>query len=174
MNRKQVFEHMVDDHYESVSMYAHFLLGEVQTVEDVVHQAFMLAFERLAADRPFEGDPGKWLRGCVRNLVRDVWRQKRRLPQDVADLLHGVLAAADDPGEAIDRSSLRAALRECLQGLQSADRDLIGRRYEHGLRVAEIARRLDLNPATTRVRLFRIRQALKACVESRFAGEVPR
>jgi DNA-directed RNA polymerase specialized sigma24 family protein len=65
MNRQQVFEGVVDDHYEALSSYAHSLLGEKQDVEDVVHQAFMLTFERLADGLPFEGEPARWLRGCV-------------------------------------------------------------------------------------------------------------
>jgi RNA polymerase sigma-70 factor (ECF subfamily) len=171
--RQQVFQQLVDDHYEPLLCYAHFLLGRNGPVEDVVHQAFLLAFDRLAGGQPFQGDPGKWLRGTVRNLVRDVWRQQRKLPQDVADLLQQVVLQADDAGAAIDRSTVRAALRRCLDRLDAADRDLIGRHYAGGARITEIAQRLELNAATLRVRLFRIRQDLKACVEAQFAGEVP-
>lgn len=173
MDRRQAFERMVNDHYEALLSFAHFLLGERQPVEDVAHQAFMLAFERLASGQTFEGDPGKWLRGAVRNLVREHWRKRKGLPHDVADLLEEALAEADDPGEAFDWARLREALRHCLGKLTPADRELIGQRYEHGHRIADIAARLGLNLATARVRLFRIRQALKSCVESRFSEDVP-
>lgn len=164
---------MVDDHYEPLLCYAHFLLGRHGPVEDVVHQAFLLAFDRLASGQSFQGDPGKWLRGTVRNLVRDVWRQQRKLPQDIADQLQQVVLQADESGDAIDRSMVREALRRCLARLDATDRDLIGRHYVGGSRITEIAQRLELNAATLRVRLFRIRQNLKSCVEAQFVGEVP-
>jgi RNA polymerase sigma-70 factor, ECF subfamily len=167
------FQRMVDDHYEPLLSYAHFLLGHREQVEDVVHQAFMLGFDRLANDQGFQGDPGKWLRGTVRNLVHDVWRQKRKLPQDVADLLQQVAHQADEAGDAMDRSRVHEALRGCLDKLEEGDRQLIGQRYENGRRITEIAQRMRLNVATLRVRLFRARQALKSCVEAQFAGEVP-
>lgn len=164
---------MVDDHYEGLLRYAHFLLADRTQVEDVVQQAFMLAFDRLAHDQGFQGDPGKWLRGTVRNLVHEVWRQKRKLPQDVADLLHQVVLRADEAGEVEDRSRVREALRRCLDKLEADDRRLLDQRYEAGRRVAEIAQRMQLNVATLRVRLFRVRQGLKSCIEAQFAGEVP-
>lgn len=172
-DRQQAFQRIVDDHYGPLLWYAHFLLGRNGPVEDVVHQAFLLAFDRLASGQPFQGDPGKWLRGTVRNLVRDVWRQQRKLPQDVAGQLQQVVLQADETGDEVDRSMVREALRRCLDGLDAADRDLIGQHYADGSRIAEIAQRLELNAATLRVRLFRIRQDLKACVEAQFAGEVP-
>jgi len=173
MDRQQLFQRMVDDYYEPLLSYAHFLLGCKEQVEDVVHQAFMLGFDRLANGRLFRGDPGKWLRGTVRNLVCEVWRRNRKLPQDVADLLQQVVAQADEAGDAMDRSSLSAALRRCLERLEEADRELIGQRYENGWRVTEIARRMQVSASTLRVRLFRVRQGLKSCVEAQLSGEAP-
>lgn len=173
MDRQRAFQQIVDDHYEPLLRYAQFLLGRSGPVEDVVHQTFLLAFDRLAVGQPFQDDPGKWLRGAVRNLVRDVWRQQRKLPQDVADQLQQVVHQADEAGDAIDRSLVREALHRCLERLDGGDRDLIGRHYAGGSQISEIARRGELNAATLRVRLFRIRQGLKSCIEGQFAGEVP-
>lgn len=172
-DRQYAFQRMVDDHYEPLLRYAHFLLAHREQVEDVVQQAFLLAFDRLVDGQMFQGDPGKWLRGTVRNLVHDVWRQKRKLPQDVADLLQQVVLQADDAGDAMDRSTVGEALRRCLDRLEEDDRQLLGQRYETGRRITEIARRMKLNVATLRVRLFRVRQGLKSCIEAQFAGEVP-
>jgi len=173
-DRQYAFQQMVDEHYEPLLSYAHFLLGHREQVEDVVHQAFMLAFDRLADGQRFQGDPGKWLRGTVRNLVHDIWRGQRKLPQDVADLLEQVVLQADEAGDAMDRTMVREALRRCLGRLEEDDRQLLGQRYETGRRITEIARRMDLNVATLRVRLFRVRQGLKSCIEAPFAGEVPK
>lgn len=65
---------------------------------------------------------------------------------------------------------LRAALDHCLGVLSPEDRDLVARRYEQGLRITQIAVQLRRNAATVRVQLFRIRQALKDCVERQLSG----
>jgi RNA polymerase sigma factor (sigma-70 family) len=128
----------------------------------------------LAEGKPFSGDPGKWLRGTLRNLVKGWWRERIRLPQDVADQLAEVAQRADDLGEALDQQAIAAALGRCIEKLSAKDQDIIARRYELGDRVSHIAERLQINESTVRVRLFRARQALKACVESQFSAEVPR
>jgi formate hydrogenlyase subunit 6/NADH:ubiquinone oxidoreductase subunit I len=82
------FQRIVDAHYASVWSYVNVLTGNSPDSEDLTHQAFLLAFDRLACgDRTIQ-DMGKWLRGVVRNLVRAWWREKRRLPQDLADQIY--------------------------------------------------------------------------------------
>ncbi len=159
----------MDRHYEGVWRYARFLTRGAAEAEDMVHEAFLLAFDRLAAGQEFAGDPGAWLRGAVRNLVRAWWRERRKLPQDVVEQL-GVLAEeADAALAAAVGQELRAALDHCLGLLGAEDRDLVARRYERGMRITEIAEELRRNAATVRVQLFRIRQALKECVEAQLA-----
>ena len=69
---------MVDAHYASVWSYVNVLTGGSPDSEDLTHQAFLLAFDRLAKEDRTIQDMGKWLRGVVRNLVRAYWRERRR------------------------------------------------------------------------------------------------
>lgn len=94
------FQDVVDRHYEGLWSYVCFLTAGSPDSEDILHQAFLVAFDRLAAGDPFRGDLGKWLR------------------------------------------------------------------------ITQIAEQMDLNVATARVRLFRLRKSLKACVEGQLAGGV--
>jgi RNA polymerase sigma-70 factor (ECF subfamily) len=127
----------------------------------------------LAEGKSFTGDPGKWLRGTLRDLVKKWWREQVRLPQDVADQLGDLAERADELGEVLDQQAMAAALERCIEKLSAEDQDLIARRYEHDDRVGRMAERLQINDSTVRVRLFRARQALRECVESQFSGEVP-
>ena len=161
---------MVDRHYDGLWSYVSYLTRGADETEDLVHQAFLLAFERLAEGVEFRGDVGRWLRGAARNLVRAWWREKRKLPQDVADRLALLADEADDALTNVAKSEVRAALEHCLGKLPDPDRHLVAQRYERGLRVTAIAEELERNAASIRVRLFRIRQALKACVEGQLAG----
>lgn len=158
----------MDRHYEGVWSYARFLTRGAAEAEDLVHEAFLLAFDRLAAGEEFAGDAGAWLRGTLRNLVKAWWRERRKLPQDVADRL-SLLAEEADAAATAESHELQAALDHCLGLLAPEDRDLVARRYERGMRVTQIAKDLRRNAATVRVQLFRIRQALKNCVERQLA-----
>ena len=58
-------------------------------------------------------------------------------------------------------------LRDCLDKLPEADRDLIACRYDAGVSVKLMATKLRQSPNAVAVRLYRIRQALLDCVEQR-------
>jgi RNA polymerase sigma-70 factor (ECF subfamily) len=137
--------------------------------EDILHQAFLLLFDRLAGGERHIRDPGKWLRGTVRNLVRTWWREKRKLPRDLAVRLHQLVEQADDASTVAEKAAAVAALERCLDKLSVAQRRLVSARYEEGCRITQIAERSKVNVATARVRLFRIRQGLKTCVETTLA-----
>lgn len=171
--RQRQFEAIVDQHYESLWSYVSLLTRGAAEAEDITHQAFLLAFDRMVAERTID-DPGLWLRGVVRNLVRAWWREKRKLPQDLADHLCRLAEQVDDAATAELRAGREAALAECVEKLSAGDRQLVKARYEDGLRITQIAEMEDANVATTRVRLFRVRERLKTCVELALAQGVVR
>lgn len=152
--------------------YVNLLTGGLPDSEDLTHQAFLLAFDRLASeDRTIE-DMGKWLRGVVRNLVRAWWREKRRLPQHLAEQIYELAEQAESLPDQVARAELADALQRCLNQLTPAARRLVVARYEQGLPIHQIAHEESLNVATARVRLFRIRDALRTCLESSLGGGV--
>ncbi len=166
------FQRIVDAHYASVWSYVNVLTGSSPDSEDLTHQAFLLAFDRLASgDRTIQ-DMGKWLRGVVRNLVRAWWREKRRLPQHLADQIYELAEQAESLPDRLARAELTEALQRCLNQLAPAARRFVAARYEQGLPIHQIADQESLNVATARVRLFRIRDTLRACLESQLAGGV--
>ena len=162
--RKRQFEALVNEHYEPLWSYASFLTGGAADAEDITHQAFLLVFDRLATERRID-DAGLWLRGVVRNLVRAWWRAKRALPQDLADQLSRLAEEVEDAATADSRTEREAALASCLEKLSADERQIVTARYEDGLRIKQIAERESLNVATARVKLFRIRERLKSCIE---------
>jgi len=140
------------------------LTGRSAVTEDLVHEAFLLAFDRLAGGEEFTGDPGKWLRGTARNLVYRWWREKRGLPEAVVENLRKI-AEESEQGLETPEVETQAALARCLEKLSRDQRDLVESRYGRGLRITQIAQEIRMNVSTLRVHLFRIRQRLKTCVE---------
>lgn len=152
----------------------HFLTGGAPDSEDILHQAFLRAHDRLASGQSFRVRDDVWLRGTARNLVRAWWREKRKLPENLAERLTLVAQQDDRAASATLSEELNGALEHCLRKLDANDRMLVSKRYEQGLRIVAIAKQIRCNVATLRVRLFRIRQALKACVETLLShGGVP-
>jgi RNA polymerase sigma-70 factor (ECF subfamily) len=162
---RQTFQALVDETYDDIHSYVSYLTGGSSQTEDMVHEAFLLAFKKLSQGDAFSGEPRMWLRGTVRKLVHVHWRKVRRLGNELAESVEAVVDEADDVIElALQRESSQA-LQRCMQKLPEKERTLIGRRYEQDAPIHEIAGEMGINVSTLRVRLFRIRDALRACVE---------
>ena len=73
---------------------------------------------------------------------------------------------ADNPTTEPEHPALNDALAHCLEKLNSEDRQLLSKRYEDAHPITAIAQQMKRNAATVRVRLYRIRQGLKRCMES--------
>lgn len=167
----QEFRDLVDRHYGSVWACVSVLTARSADTEDLVHDAFLLAFERLADGNGFAGDPGKWLRGTARHLVFAWWREKRRMPEALAQRLEALTTRQEDDAlSRADRAEVRAALRQCLAKLSEDERDLVQRHYEEDEGLVRIAEGLGLNAVTVRTRLHRIRLALRRCLAAALGG----
>ncbi|QDU95928.1 RNA polymerase sigma factor [Lignipirellula cremea] len=167
---QQSFQRLVDQHYESLWAYVSCLMGSAPEGEDILHRAFLAAFDRLDDPTQPIRDPELWLRGVVRRLVA-VWRrEQQRLPQDLSDQLSQIADAADDAATDVLRAERNAALQRCLGRLTPNALRMVTARYEQGLRITQIAQQEKINEATARVALFRIRKSLKSCLELALGG----
>jgi len=146
---------------------------DASQVDEVAQRTFIWAYEHL--DRYESGTRFYlWLKAIARTMLlseletqrREASNRKRYLAHLQATACRDELAAqADD-----DRAELSAALRACLEALPAESRKLITRRYEGPEPLAKIARELSRSEAGLKVTLFRIRQALRKCVEGKLAG----
>jgi RNA polymerase sigma-70 factor, ECF subfamily len=142
-------------------------------VDEVAQRAFIWAYEHLG-----DYQPGtrfySWLKAIARNVLlselevqrREAGNQRRYLTHLQATACREHLAAeADDR-----RGELVEALQACLEKLPAGHRRLIRRRYEEPQPIETIAREIQRSEGGVKVALFRIRQALRKCVEGRLAG----
>ena len=97
--------------------------------------------------------------------------QARGNPKAARDLLE-LAEEADGVPSSLIQAELADRLRDCLDQLAPAARRFVAARYEQGLAIQEIASQEKVNESTARVRLFRIRQTLKTCLESTLAGGI--
>jgi len=142
-------------------------------VDEVAQRTFIWAYEHLG-----DYEPGtrfySWLKAIAGNMLlaeleiqrREARNRRRHLAHLEATACRAHLATeADDR-----RLELVEALQTCLEELPPGQRRLIQRRYEEPEPIAAIARELKRSEGGVKVTLFRIRQALRKCIESRLAG----
>jgi RNA polymerase sigma-70 factor (ECF subfamily) len=152
--------------YERMALsVAYGVLGDATAAGDVVQDAFIRAWQRLADLREPERF-GTWVCGIVRNLAIDALR--RRKPTDVL----GVSNVVQDPErwtvnpmDEVDRREKSRKVAEAIASLDEASRLVVTMRYYEDLSSKEIAERLEMTPAAVDMRLSRARKVLKAMLE---------
>lgn len=118
-------------------------------------------------ERPPEGiqNPKAWLFGLMRNLAGKL-RMKEGMQARLAFRPQG-LDAEENPEEVVDRAETRKAVLEAVLSLRDPYRSAILMRYYDGYSSAEIARRLELAPATVRSHVRRGLELLREGMKRR-------
>lgn len=173
--RLQELEILVRDHQARLRTYIFSRTGNRDLADDLVQEVFLIAwknFEKYDRSR----SPLPWLLGIARNEVRGHWRKKVR--ENVREELQAMAAEKllerdEMAGEEKLADARVAALRRCLEELPSKSSELIQMMYGNRLNCEQIAQRIEANGGMIRMALFRVRRALRSCVEVRLAkGEL--
>lgn len=118
--------------YSRALGYAYTLCGgQRELAEDLVHDAYLKAFERADRYRP-TGNPLAWFMTLLRHLILDHFRREKRQ----VDLSEGEWAAL--PAEESDRDTV-LLMRQLLAEVDSESRQIIFLHLEAGLAFREIA-----------------------------------
>ena len=138
----------------------------VGEVDDLVQDAFLMAFRRLATLR----EPsrfGPWIATIARNLAHDFHR--RAQPEDaLADDASQECVSSEPPA---DGKSLEAhEVLEALRGLSDTYREILILRLVEGMSGPEIAERTGLTHGSVRVNLHRGMEQLRAKLKAAQGG----
>jgi len=137
-------------HYPTIVGVAYAVLADRHLAEDAAQEAFAIACRDLGRLRRTDKFTN-WLWGICRNVARDLARAKRRHVR------------ADSLPELIDKPSkdgLSAAVRESVQRLPLAAREIVMLRYFSNLSHAQIAETLGITRQAVHGRLVRARRRL--------------
>ena len=157
--REAAFQSLAERRLDSSYGLANSILGSPLEAQDAVHDAFVTAWQKWASLK----DPTKfdaWFQRIVVNTCRDRLRQAtRRAAKDISE--QTALATPDASGAVTDRVRVEQALVH----LKPDDQVLIALRYNHDLKLADIARLLGIPTGTVKWRLRTAHKRLRAAME---------
>lgn len=148
------------------------LLVRVSDVEDVLQEINAVLWEKADEFHPgtdFLAWASQIARFKALNQLRRYGRERLVFDEAILEQLANVVE-----GRLHDLERRRAALDHCLQQLPPAQRQLIDLRYSDDQTPQSIAQAIGRPEGSVRQTLYRIRQALLACIEGQLAvGENP-
>ncbi len=125
------------------------LVAGEHDAEDVAQEAWVRAVERGATIR----DPRPWLASVTRSLAHRLRRSTSR--RSARERVAATAEALPSASDLAQREEARHRLARAVLEVPAPFRDVLVLRYLEGLGAIEIARRLDLPPATVRTRTKR-------------------
>jgi len=151
---------------------AYFLSAQDPEAEDVVQQAFLIAFQKLDTYDASRASLYTWMaRICVNLCYQRMDRRRREQAQALDDLELAASALAQERHEALEAASLKegllSVLREQMLRLGEACRRVLDLRDVQGLSYADVGRKLKVPIGTVMSRLARCRQSLKELVQAK-------
>jgi RNA polymerase sigma factor (sigma-70 family) len=171
---RQAFRYIMKRSNQRLFRVARGVMNDDAEAEDVVQEAYVNAYEKLAT---FRGDATllTWLTRVVLNEAYGRLRQRRRTVDveqiETAQLDTGRVIAfpsrstAEDPAAAAARGQIRQLVEHAIDELPEAFRIVFVMRELEDCTVAETAYALGLRAETVKTRLHRARRLLRAALQ---------
>jgi len=157
MEEKPSLRQVFDAEESLLLRYAHGLVGQRETAEDIVQDAFL----KLHAHWEEVIHPRAWLFRCIRNLALSHIRDhKRETP--IADG-HEFQSHLPDPEQALGKLEAIGTLQLLVAELHEDDRALISLKYHEGLKYDQISQRTGISVGNVG---YKLHHALKNLADS--------
>ena len=154
---RAAFARAVEAVYDDLAAFTAMRVPDRECLDEVIQETLIDAWRSLAAYRP-EGTFAAWIKGIARHRALRAARNRRRAAgPPLADDLAAPEAASEDPR--LER------LRACLERLPEQARTLLAIRYQEGCAIDAMATRLRCRADALAMRLSRLRQALRVCMD---------
>lgn len=150
-------------HRRLVYARAYLELRDRADAEEILHDTFLLMWNKRRAIRLVGSSTLPWLLTSARYLAAN--RRRRRMRETSIELIGDEVDREPGPAEASEMASLRALLNQCIAALSPADQKVIELCLIEGLSYKEAAFRLRTTHAAIRNRLSRARASLRLAIE---------
>ena len=158
--RKDEFEALYERHSRDVWALAYARWLNADLALDVMQEAFLRLW-RQWQDGSAILNPRAWLLRVARNLAEDYAKSSfRRNGTQPTHTMNGVAGHHVLPLDRLEDDETRRQVREELDKLPCADREILTLRYALDYSAMEIAKILEINTTAVHMRLSRARQRL--------------
>lgn len=164
------FERLLAEHSASIRLYVRSLMPGYEGADDLAQETLLKLWEKR--DQFVEGTFFKaWAFQTAKYLVLN---QRRKLARSPVVLLDDELLEQIDRRwmemEALPLDDHHAALGHCLELLKPEDRNLLHARYATEISLETYAEQEGTRTGTLKARLFRLRDALRDCIDRRLGN----
>jgi RNA polymerase sigma factor (sigma-70 family) len=167
------FNRLVLNYQDLLFNQAYRMMGDSESAEDAVQDAFISAYQHL---KYFRGGSFKaWLLRIVTNACYDDLRRRKRRPSQPLEPLDEedeeiesppwLADPGESPEERLERSQLNQAIQNCLNDLPPEFRSIVILVDIQGLDYLEAAKSVNKPVGTIKSRLARARLRLRDCLQ---------
>jgi len=155
-------------HSTSVRQYLRSKLGRAEDVEELLQDTFISVFDSLSLYRG-ESSLKTWILSIARHEVADFYRKRyvRQVVEKTAPLFDEIVAELSSPEFEMKKKGIKSQFLQAYSSLKREYQDVLSYRYELGMSVQEVARRMDLPFKATESLLYRARVAFRQAYETR-------
>jgi RNA polymerase sigma-70 factor (ECF subfamily) len=147
------FGRLYDHYIKQIYRFIAVKVGTRQEAEDLAHEVFMSAWQKLPNFKS-QGFPfSSWLYKIARNRVIDHYRTKKpnvSIDEDVT-LSESLFITDDTAGEELDLNLSLSRIKEAMLELTPEQREVVTMRFVEDLSPQEIAQVLDKREGTVRI-----------------------
>jgi RNA polymerase sigma-70 factor (ECF subfamily) len=159
---------LVRGYQQSIVGFCHNMLGDDAWAEETAQDIFLDAYQAMPRFRQ-QASVRTWLFAIARKKCLQVRRnrdRRGRIQQDKQEII--AQSAHREPPVATedDAETILQRVRQSLEKLPNAERELLTMRYDTGLSVADIAQIRSISMATVRRRLARALETLREVIDS--------
>jgi RNA polymerase sigma-70 factor (ECF subfamily) len=167
------FEALYQRYSREVWALAYARWMNADTAMDITQEAFLRLWKQGASGEVI-ANPRAWLLRVARNLAEDHAKSAfRRNGTQAPQTMNDVRSQGPGPHELMERDETFAQLREVLNELPQADREILTLRYALDYETNQIAEALGIAPTAVHMRLSRARQRLAERLKAQGVGQVP-
>jgi RNA polymerase sigma-70 factor, ECF subfamily len=135
------------------------LLSDRGLAEELVQETFVRLWRTADRFDPERGSPPSFIFAIARRLAIDLWRRPSSRPL--------ALDAPPPADDEMERVLLQLDVRDALDSLSDAHRQVLELSYQGQLKQTEIAERLGIPLGTVKTRSFHAMRSLKAALDQR-------
>ncbi|MCE2403019.1 RNA polymerase sigma factor [Candidatus Poribacteria bacterium] len=170
----KAFDELVLRYQRAMLTVAQHIVRNPTEAEDIVQDAFLLAFEALPQLDNLNRF-GAWLHSITRNRALRFMRRANRFQfhEDIdAELQVEADPASSDPAQILVQESTHEAIRDTIDALPTEFQEVIKLYYWADMPQKRIAEFLSLPLTTVKWRLHKAKDLLKSLLEKRGYGEI--